>query len=193
MRILVTTIPFSGTEISSTISRDALNVRMKSGSHGSVIEFIKDPIVSLRLTRTHGGVLVTGTISSVCDQDCARCADLKAHTVSAKLDWVLQTDSDRAGPNDAIDDPGVIFYSGEHVDLEEHLQEALILALSPFWKPALTSAGTCSACDKNCLKPQHDANPGSQAGTPQQPKRTLESLLQSALENPSSHGKRTGR
>lgn len=103
------------------------------------------------LTRTHGGVLAKGTVTSPCNQDCASCGDIKPHTVKATLEWVLQTESDRAAPDDTIEDPGVLFYSGEHIELEEHLQEALILSLSPFWKPPQDENGACSGCQKHCL------------------------------------------
>ena len=173
MRILVTTVPFSGMSISATICKKSLNERIASGSKQGFIEFIEDPQVSLKLTRTHGGVLTKGTVSSTCKQDCATCADLQEHTISASLNWVLQTESDRAAADDNLDDPGVLFYSGEHVDLEEPIQEALILALSPFWRPERSPDGVCSTCNRECTK----ANiPTSQSSC-----NTLESLLQRAL------------
>lgn len=183
MRILVTTIPFSGMTISATICRKSLNERIASGGKQGFIEFINDPQVSLKLTRTHGGVLTTGMVSSTCKQDCATCADLQEHLISAPLNWVLQSESDRAAANDNLEDPGVLFYAGEHIDLEDPIQEALILALSPFWKPERSPDGVCSTCNRECTK----------ASTPpcQSSCNTLESLLQKALCATQTQGKKS--
>lgn len=150
MRILVTTIPFSGMKIDAPIPKDPLNVRLQEGSQGETLAFTDDPIADITLTRTHGGVLVKGVISGTCRQGCSTCGDPVAHEVLAPIDWILQTTSDRAGSDDDLDDPGVIVYEGEHLDLEEHLQEALILTLSPFWHPARDAQDRCSVCKRDC-------------------------------------------
>jgi uncharacterized metal-binding protein YceD (DUF177 family) len=187
MRILVTTIPFSGMEISSTICKESLNQRVSNGARIAAIEFLEDPKVSLMFTRTHGGVIARGTITSPCNQDCASCGDIKPHTVTATLEWVLQTESDRAAPEDTIEDPGVIFYSGEHVELEEHLQEALILSVSPFWKPPLEENGACSGCQKNCMNAavysDSETQPSNDQNEPQNTSKatSLGALLQKAM------------
>ena len=187
MRILVTTIPFSGMEICSTICKESLNQRVSHGARTAAIEFLEDPKVSLMFTRTHGGVIARGTITSPCNQDCAACGDIKPHTVTANLEWVLQTESDRAAPEDTIEDPGVIFYSGEHVELEEHLQEALILSLSPFWKPPVDRNGACSGCQKNCMdlavysdSQIQSSNDQNEQSRPSKP-TSLGALLQKAM------------
>ncbi len=150
MRILVTTIPFSGMKIDAPISLEALNNRLQEGSHEDSVVFEEAPMADLTLTRTHGGVLVKGIISGRCRQGCASCGDLVPHEAMATIDWLLQTTSDQAAPDDEIDDPGVIFYEGEHVDLEEPLQEALILQLSPFWHPPRDAADRCTLCKRDC-------------------------------------------
>jgi uncharacterized metal-binding protein YceD (DUF177 family) len=150
MRILVTTIPFSGMKVDAPISKDALNARLKEGSTDNGIVFQDEPLADLTLTRTHGGVIVKGIISGTCKQDCSSCGDFVAHEATAQIDWILQNESDRAAPDDEIDDPGVIFYTGDHVDLEEPLQEALILSLSPFWHPPRDSADCCLLCHRDC-------------------------------------------
>jgi len=150
MRILVTTIPFTGMKIDAPISQEALNARLREGSSENGITFEDSPMADLTLTRTHGGVLVKGIISGTCKQDCATCGDGVSHEACAKIDWVLQTASDRAAPDDELDDPGVIVYEGEHVELEEHLQEALILSLSPFWHPPRDTQDHCTVCTRDC-------------------------------------------
>jgi uncharacterized metal-binding protein YceD (DUF177 family) len=150
MRVLVTSIPFSGMKIDAPISMDALNARLREGSVDNALVFLDAPMADLTLTRTHGGVIVKGIVSGTCKQDCSSCGDLVAHEALASIDWILQSASDRAAPDDEMDDPGVIFYDGEHVDLEEPLQEALILSLSPFWHPPRDPAERCLECKRDC-------------------------------------------
>ena len=150
MKILVTTIPFSGMKIDAPISKTALNARLKEGSTQSLVVFEEDPMVDITLSRTHGGVIVKGIVSGRCKQDCSWCSELISHEATARIDWILQTESDRAAPDDAIEDPGVIVYEGEHVDLEEPIQEAIILSLSPFWHPPRDAHDRCTHCNRDC-------------------------------------------
>jgi uncharacterized metal-binding protein YceD (DUF177 family) len=150
MRILVTSIPFSGMKIDAHISKDALNERLREGSRDNLVQFEADPLVDITLQRTHGGVMVKGIASGSCKQDCSSCGDLVPHETVAQIDWVLQSASDRAAPDDEIDDPAVIFYESEHVDLEEPIQEVLILSLSPFWHPPRDKSERCTYCKRDC-------------------------------------------
>ncbi len=152
MRILVTTIPFSGMKIDAPISLEALNNRLQEGSYEDSVIFLEAPMADLTLTRTHGGVMVKGIISGRCKQECGTCSDPVPHEIVASIDWILQTDSDRAGHNDELDDPGIIVYQGEHVDLEDYLQEALILQISPFWHPSRDEGERCSVCARDCSR-----------------------------------------
>ena len=150
MRVCTTTIPFSGMKIEASLPLEALNARLAEGSEKQEISFEVPPLVDLTLTRTHGGILVKGIVSGQCKQECATCADPVSHEIVASIDWILQTSSDRAGPDDEIDDPGVIVYEGEHVELEEPLQEALILNINPFWHPPRDEQDRCSVCQRDC-------------------------------------------
>lgn len=150
MRILVTTIPFSGMKIDAPIAKDSLNARLQEGSDGGAVAFTADPLVDITLTRTHGGVLVKGVVTAACLQDCSTCGDNVPHEVLSKIDWLLQTSSDRAGLDDDLNDPGVIVYEGDHINLEEYLQEALILNLSPFWHAPRDNQDRCTFCNREC-------------------------------------------
>lgn len=137
-------------KIEADLPLEALNARLKEGSEQQEIIFEAAPMVDITLTRTHGGILVKGIVSGRCKQECATCADPVPHEVISTIDWLLQTTSDRAGPDDEIDDPGVIVYEGEHVDLEEPIQEALILNLNPFWHPPRDKQDRCTVCKRDC-------------------------------------------
>ena len=183
MRILLTTIPFTGMKIDAAISLEALNNRLREGSGQEPVVFEEAPFADLTLTRTHGGVMVKGVISGRCRQGCATCGDTVPHEITARIDWILQTASDRAAPDDEIDDPGVIVYEGEHVDLEEPLQEALILQLSPFWHPPRDAHNRCLHCDRDCSERSwrsQDSGSGAQAS--QEGGVSLANLLQGAIK-----------
>lgn len=137
-------------KIEASLPLEALNARLAEGSDKQEITFKAAPLVDLTLTRTHGGILVKGIVSGECTQECATCADPASHEVVASIDWILQTSSDRAGPEDEIDDPGVIMYEGEHVELEAPLQEALILNINPFWHPPRDKHERCTFCNRDC-------------------------------------------
>lgn len=185
MKILVTTIPFSGMKIDTHISKDSLNSRLREGSKDSVISFEDDPLVDITLARTHGGVIVKGIASGNCKQDCSSCGDLVPHETIAQIDWILQNASDRAAPDDDIDDPGVIFYEGEHVDLEDPIQEALILSLSPFWHPPRDANERCTHCNRNCSAHSWETEePKTRDGsTGSEKASSFGSLLKGALKN----------
>lgn len=186
MKVLVTTIPYTGMKIDAPISKDALNARLKEGSSAAMVSFQDAPIADLTLTRTHGGVLVKGVISGTCQQDCSSCGDLVPHETLATIDWILQGDADRAAADDNLDDPGVIVYQGEHVDLEEHLQEALILSLSPFWHPPRDHRDKCSYCKRDCsqkLWRVGDDDKKDETSNEAKTSGTLGNLLKGALKS----------
>jgi uncharacterized metal-binding protein YceD (DUF177 family) len=182
MRILVTTIPFTGMKIDAPISLEALNSRLREGSGEEPVVFEEAPLADLTLTRTHGGVMVKGVISGRCRQGCATCGDTVPHEITARIDWILQTTSDRAAPDDEIDDPGVIVYEGEHVDLEEPLQEALILQISPFWHPPRDAYERCLHCTRDCSERLWRSQEAG-SNTPSSPEGgvSLANLLQGAV------------
>jgi uncharacterized metal-binding protein YceD (DUF177 family) len=185
MKVLVTTIPFSGMKIDAPISKDALNARLREGRESDAVTFETAPMADITLTRTHGGVLVKGIISGTCKQDCASCGDLVPHEAQAVIDWILQGDADRAAQDDDLDDPGVIAYHGEHVDLEEHLQEALILSLSPFWHPPREEHDRCSVCNRDCSKKRwttDDERGRAEELTQDEARSSLGALLKGALK-----------
>lgn len=137
-------------KIDTHLPLEGLNARLAEGSEQERLVFETPPVVDITLTRALGGILVKGVVSGRCKQGCATCADPLSHDVVSSIDWLLQTSTDRAGPEDEIDDPGVILYEGDHVELEEPLQEALILNLNPFWHPPRDTAERCTTCQRDC-------------------------------------------
>jgi hypothetical protein len=151
MKIRVSTIPHSGMKIDAPIPLEPLNARMQEGSRGTDITFTAPPNADLTLRKLHGATEVSGIVSAPCNRLCATCGNEARQEVVAEIDWVLQSlEESGAGPGDEIEDPGVIAYRGDHVDLEDPLQEALILTLTPFWHPERDECGRCTVCQKVC-------------------------------------------
>lgn len=169
--------------IDGTVPLEALNLRLKAGSEGQEIAFEAAPKVAITLTRTLGGIMVKGSVTGTCKQDCSTCADPVSHPLDIPIDWILQTSGDRAGPDDELDDPGVIVYEGDHIDLEEHLQEALILNLSPFWHPPRDKQDRCTVCKRDCSISAWESKESAKS----QGKRSLGDLLKGALNGTTKH------
>lgn len=150
MKIRISDIPAEGLNINDTIALEPLNARLQAGEPCDIY-FLQAPRVSLMVRRNPGGAQTSGTISSRYKQPCSLCLDEVERDIEISFDYILQhkspaTDDPTGG---SLDDVGIIFFEGEHVDLEDSIQESLILSLSRFWHPPLKPDGSCSICHKN--------------------------------------------
>ena len=148
MMIRITDIPDTGLNINDTIPLSALNARIQEGSTCD-IRFTSDPGVELNIRRTPNGADLHGVIKANLQQRCARCSEDKPRQIEVRADLVLQ----QLNPRDLElnretfqEDIGIVYFEGEHIDLESTLQELIILQLSPFWHPDTSSSGKCSLC-----------------------------------------------
>jgi uncharacterized metal-binding protein YceD (DUF177 family) len=142
----------SGLTFSEELNLEELNTRMQA-SPGNDIVFLSTPQVEIKIIPLPEGAEVTGKISSDYTQSCGRCLEQLKRPISVKFRYQLKPHTPEIS-EDELDDAGLIFYSGEHVDLKEHLEEALILAMSPYLLPALDQTGKCSECKKKYELPQ---------------------------------------
>jgi hypothetical protein len=176
MKIRVSTVPSSGMKIDAPIPLEPLNLRLNEGSRAADIVFTAAPNADLTVTKTLGGAEVKGIVSAPCQRLCATCAENVPNEVIAEVSWFLQnTDETVIEGMDGIDDPGVLTYTGDHIDLEDALQEALILQLTPFWHPERDEQQRCTGCKRVCGEAKWSS---SETETPS--KRTLGALLESA-------------
>jgi uncharacterized metal-binding protein YceD (DUF177 family) len=149
MKIRVTNLPPEGLPVSGAISLEAINARLQEGRPID-ITFTEAPMASLHVSATaEGGAEIQGTVVSTVQQSCGRCNEPQTHSVSSKIHTVTRPAATREGaePND---DPDLIYLEGDTVDIEERLQEALILKLSPYWSPECSDDGRCIGCDRSC-------------------------------------------
>lgn len=182
MKVRVSTIPHSGMKIDAPIPLEPLNSRLSEGSRESDVVFTEAPNADLTLSRSHGGAEVKGIISAPCTRMCSTCAETVHDEIQADIFWVLQSEEDSTlGPIEEMEAAGVMPYSGDHVELEEPLQEALILQLTPFWHPPRDCHGRCTTCNKECTATEWTAVETS-AETPSKTSRSLGDLIKGAAE-----------
>lgn len=137
MKIRLSDIPPAGRTFNDTFSCENLNARMNEGKGNDII-FLEAPVVEVTLTPRKGGIEVVGFARSTYQQPCGRCMENISHSVQAPLSLFLKptptahTADEEESTAAWEDNIGIVFYSGEHIDLEEIVQESLILELSPF-------------------------------------------------------------
>lgn len=151
MKIRISDIPHTGLTIEDKLALEPMNERMAQG-RGQDIRFTVAPEVSLIVTKTMTGAELRGTIRTRIAQQCSRCCEPVERQIEVPIDTILQAkDGDLAGNPDSSgqeEDIGVLYYEGDHVDLEELLQESIILTLSLYWSPECDAKGNCSLCFK---------------------------------------------
>lgn len=154
MRIGLGELPVGGLQISDFIDLAALNDRMAEGRDNEII-FVEPPFVELTVSAAKGGVVVNGTVTGKCRQPCSLCAEIVDQPVTAKIKLFLKprplaaNSKNRAELDQEGDDSSWLYYQGDSVDIEEQIQEALILKLSPFWRPECDQHGCCRLCGIN--------------------------------------------
>ena len=147
MLIRVTDIPASGLKINETMDLAALNSRLQEGS-ATDIRFSSAPEVSLLIHRTPSGAQVSGSVKAKLIQPCSRCIKEIEREIEVETNYTLQQLSPRSNPltEDQDQDIGLVYFDGEHVELDSTLQESLILGLNIYWHPPLNGDGSCKQC-----------------------------------------------
>lgn len=142
MKIRLSTISPDGLTIDDTIPLEALNTRMQSGSESSIV-FVSAPQVKITVRPLSGSHEVKGEIIASYRQPCSRCIIEVPREMKIPLELILKPVKES---EELEDDVGVHLYEGDHVDLEELIQEEIILHLDIFWAPELDPDGKCSQC-----------------------------------------------
>lgn len=150
MRIRISDLPLEGLTVAETIPLEPLNARLLEGQ-GSDIRFTTPPEVHIRISRTPDGAETKGTVSSKYLQPCGRCALEIERDLTVDFNFILKPKpvaSQVRNTGEFDDDLGILFFEGEHIDLESTVQESLIVALSQFWSPPIDAEGRCTKCGK---------------------------------------------
>lgn len=150
MRIRIRDISPSGLKISDSISLESLNNRMAEGKSSDIV-FISAPQAELLVTKTMSGAQVQGKVYANYTQCCGACPEIVGRLASADIGIIFQERPLQDSGDDGVeyeDDIGLVYFEGDHIELEELLQEALILTLDPYWRPDCDNNGVCSYCKK---------------------------------------------
>ena len=169
MKIRISDIPHTGLKVNDILPLEALNARMSSGDNKDII-FTEAPKVDLIVLHTEGGAETQGKVQTKYRQECSRCLENMDRSLEIPANFILQpkpSPEETAENVDAsyVDDVGVSYFEGDHIDLEDLLQEALILALTLYWAPACDQKGNCSQCGLHRSKFElYDDPPGNSLG-----------------------------
>lgn len=153
MKIRLTDIPKTGLPVSGALPLKNLNQRLSSGSDHGIV-FTEDLMVNLIVNKSPTGAETKGTVKSRFRQPCSRCADGVERPIELKTNYILQPRPEKARDEEADDyedDIGITYYDGEHIDLEDLIQETIILSLSLYWHPPEDREGKCSQCHKQVV------------------------------------------
>lgn len=140
LQVRLSDIPQEGIKINDTIPLETLNARMNEGP-GNDVTFLAPPSVSLTISPQKGSAELTGTITTTYRQSCPRCLEMIEHSISQEVNILLKAKESHPGRDRKLsaeewdDDIGIIYFDGEHIDLEDILQETLILAIDPLGAP----------------------------------------------------------
>lgn len=157
MRVRISDIGPKGLKVNDTIALEGLNTRMNESRSNDII-FKKNPEVELEIHTTPHGAQVKGKARAFFLQPCSLCVEEIERETEVTLDYVFQRKSEmqlaeRDAPgNEYYDDIGICYFSGEHLELEELIQETIILSMDPYWKPERTADGHCTYCGEDCRK-----------------------------------------
>lgn len=144
MKIRLSDISPKGLQVTEELPLDALNMRMNEGKPGG-IEFTKAPLVNITVIGTVSGAELKGTITTSYRQPCALCLEQRDRTLSLQTRCLLKPRSEEFKEEDDI---GIIFFEGEHVELDSFFQEEIILALTLYWHPEFDARGKCTECKR---------------------------------------------
>ena len=150
IKIRVSTLPEAGLDIKEKISAKTVNERLCAApdSAENKIEFFDPVEIEMHVEKVPHGMTAEGKIEAKCSQICSRCADLIPHMVQCPVNHVFKHHGNPDAPLPE-DDIGVSYYSDEHIEMGNVLEDLLILNLSPYWHPQDDENGNCSHCKIN--------------------------------------------
>lgn len=151
MRIRITDLPqptqaTPGLQIIEDLDLDALNKRLNEGKNNQ-FTFTVAPHVELTFVAIGStSAEVSGTINTKYIQECGLCLDPVERSATLPMQFQIRPTSNSS--ENKIDEIGILYYEGEHAELDEWLQSEIILSLSLYWHPPF-SEDQCSICKKN--------------------------------------------
>lgn len=184
MKVRISDIGPEGLEINDTLPADGLNARLNEGGESEII-FEDSPEVRLRLSPLAQGAELRGAVSGEYRQPCGRCNSPSMRRLEASFHLVMLPEgSEEARQYEDSDDIGVVYFSGDQIELDDSLQEAVILQLSIFWLPDIGEPDGCPNCNAGDM-PVTEQDSGEE-------KVLLGDLLQRAAADKKGRARRRG-
>lgn len=194
MRIRLNDIGQDGLSVTETIPLAEVNERVRGDEVGIV--FTESPRVELHVSMMGNDGRARGTIETGYTQSCGRCLVPVPRRVEIPVELLLkkrtgrQAEHTAAGEIDTEEDQdGIVYFSDDHIDLDDTLHELIILSLNIHWLPDRKEDGSCSACGITCddmLKATDSGDHETRAGG----KGSLGMLLEKAAEHAGKRKKR---
>lgn len=150
MRVRISDLPPQGLHIEESTPLEPLNNRLNEGDSCD-IRFTTPPMVRITVTPTPDGAETRGEVSAKYLQPCGRCSDGIERSITADFNYILKPIPAHAvgkGLAEFEDDVGILFFDGEHIELDGPIQESLIVQLSQYWSPPVDAEGKCTYCGK---------------------------------------------
>ena len=163
MKVRITDIGPRGLKVNDNIPLEPLNARMNLSRNNDIV-FTTSPAADLLVHQTPFGAQVKGSVKASYKQPCSLCILELDRDTEVEIDYVFQrrnpvpinksskSKHDDIEEEDLEDDVGICYFQGEHIELEELLQESLILSIDQYYRPKEDEKGDCSVCGKKCAK-----------------------------------------
>jgi uncharacterized metal-binding protein YceD (DUF177 family) len=155
MKIRISDIGPAGLKVNDNIPLEPLNKRMNEAKSNDIL-FTQKPEVEVLVHKTPNGAQVKGNAKVKYTQPCSLCIKELERELDVPINYIFQRrtpielSKSKDGEDNYLDDIGICYFSGEHIELEELVQESLILSLDHFYKPERNEKNECKICGKNC-------------------------------------------
>lgn len=147
MKLRISDLNDAGIPVCGTLAPAGLNERL-NGTEDSGIVFDTPVTVTMHARRTAGGAELSGQLTGIYRQSCGRCLEPVPREFAIPATFLIKPRP--RGERDLVDDVGVLYFSGEHCELESPLQETVLLSMSLYWSPEVDKSGKCGGCKKQC-------------------------------------------
>lgn len=147
MKLRISDLTDAGIDVTGELAANGLNDRL-NGESDSGIEMTSPVLVKMHARRTAGGAELAGTLSGSYKQSCGRCLEPVPRSFSIPATFLIKPIP--RGAKREVDDVGVLYFQGEHCELESPLQETVLLSMTVYWSPEIEKSGVCSGCNKVC-------------------------------------------
>lgn len=141
MKINVTTLPAQGMRLTYELDGELFRRRLDEGN-ASPNRLRNNLTFSGIIHSIPDGVELAGTALGTFEQECGRCAEALTRDLKVPVKMVFK----RYSGTRPEDDLGIAYFRGDHVEINDVIEEAVIIGLQLHWSPPCEPDGRCSIC-----------------------------------------------